>query len=247
MRMKATDLNQALNYVEDAYLLEVDSMEKEHKPMKTKKRAFRILAAAAMIAVLSLTAYAAEQLRISSLVSGRSQHYNSYAQMDQALAKTGLALDIPEEFEAGFRFQGVEVREVKAEDEHGKTAFTFQELAAEYVDNQGQKLRLVAGPNLEGLTETESIPAETRTIGNTVLNYYQDHYLFVPEGYQLSQEELEWGNQPGNYISYGSDQVEKSDPVFLCWKENDIYYFFFDSNGVDREILFSMAEEMIRK
>lgn len=50
MHMKATDLNRALNYVDDAYLMEADTPykvieteSKEIKPMKTKKRAFRIL------------------------------------------------------------------------------------------------------------------------------------------------------------------------------------------------------------
>ena len=56
MHMKATDLNRALNYVDDAYLMEADTPykvieteSKEIKPMKTQKRAFRILLAAALI------------------------------------------------------------------------------------------------------------------------------------------------------------------------------------------------------
>lgn len=43
--MKATDLNRALNYVDDAYLMEADTPykvieteSKEIKPMKTQKR-----------------------------------------------------------------------------------------------------------------------------------------------------------------------------------------------------------------
>ena len=45
MHMKATDLNRALNYVDDAYLMEADTPykvieteSKEIKPMKTQKR-----------------------------------------------------------------------------------------------------------------------------------------------------------------------------------------------------------------
>lgn len=247
MRMKAMDLNQALNYVEDAYLLEVDSLEMERKPMKMKKRAFRILAAAAMIAVLSLTAYAAEQLRIRSLETGSSKYYETYAQMDQAMARAGLQLGIPERFESGFQFQGVEVRETQARDEHGNLVLTFQELVADYGNTLGQRLRLVAGPNLEDLPKTDSIPTMCRAVSEVELRYYLDHYMFVPEEYELSEAEAEWEKQPGNYVSYGSDEVEKKDYAFLCWVEDDLYYFFFDPNGVDREILFSMAEEIIRK
>lgn len=76
--MKATDLNRALNYVDDAYLMEADTPykvieteSKEIKSMKTQKRAFRILLAAALIGVLSITAYAAEMLPIHKLESGK--------------------------------------------------------------------------------------------------------------------------------------------------------------------------------
>ena len=62
--MKATDLNRALNYVDDAYLMEADTPDKEIKTMKTKKRTLRILIAAALIGLLSITAYAAELLPI---------------------------------------------------------------------------------------------------------------------------------------------------------------------------------------
>lgn len=246
MRMKATDLNQALNYVDDSYLMEVDTPDKEIRPMKAKKRTLYIFVAAAMCAILSITAYAAEQLRIRSLESGSSKYYKTYAQMDQAIEEAGLELNIPEQFENGFRFQGVEVRETKAKDENGNLILTFQELVADYGDDLGQRLRLVAGPNLEDLPKTESIPTETKTIRNVVLNYYLDHYLFVPEGYKLSEEEMEWEKQPGNYVSYGSDQVERKEPAFLCWVKDDIYYFFFDPQGIERQILFEMAEGMIR-
>lgn len=87
--MKATDLNRALNYVDDAYLMEADTPykvieteSKEIKPMKTQKRAFRILLAAALIGVLSITAYAAEMLPIHKLESGKTKHYESYSDVD---------------------------------------------------------------------------------------------------------------------------------------------------------------------
>ena len=75
--MKATDLNRALNYVDDAYLLEADTPDKEIKTMKTKKRTLRILIAAALIGLLSITAYAAELLPIRSLESGECKYYEN--------------------------------------------------------------------------------------------------------------------------------------------------------------------------
>ena len=65
MFMKATDLNRALNYVDDAYLMEADTPDKEIKTMKTKKRAIRILIAAALISLLTETVADLRELRKS--------------------------------------------------------------------------------------------------------------------------------------------------------------------------------------
>ena len=127
MHMKATDLNRALNYVDDAYLMEADTPykvieteSKEIKPMKTQKRAFRILLAAALIGVLSITAYAAEMLPIHKLESGKTKHYESYSDVDRAIAQVGLEVSVPEEFENGFRFQGVDVGQTIGKDARTK-------------------------------------------------------------------------------------------------------------------------------
>ena len=104
MFMKATDLNRALNYVDDAYLMEADTPDKEIKTMKTKKRAIRILIAAALIGLLTVTAYAAEMLPIHKLESGKTKHYESYSDVDRAIAQVGLEVSVPEKFENGFRF-----------------------------------------------------------------------------------------------------------------------------------------------
>ena len=62
-----------------------------------------------MIGVLSITAYAAEMLPIHKLESGKTKHYESYSDVDRAIAQVGLEVSVPEEFENGFRFQGVDV------------------------------------------------------------------------------------------------------------------------------------------
>lgn len=247
MHMKATDLNRALNYVDDAYLMEADTPDKEIKTMKTKKRTLRILIAAALIGLLSITAYAAELLPIRSLESGECKYYENYSDMNRAIAETGIRLDIPEEFQNGFRFQSVEVSETKGKDENGDLVLSFQKLGVYYENELGQILVLSASPKLEELPKTKSIPTTQKTVGEIGLNYYLDHYKIVPDDYKLSEAEEEWAKQPNNYVTYGSDTVQERDVAFLCWTENDIYYFFYDMNGMNPEDLFAMAEEMIRR
>ena len=57
--MKATELAKAFNEIDDAYLAELDTSEKERITMKNRKKFSRILIAAAVICLLSITAFAA--------------------------------------------------------------------------------------------------------------------------------------------------------------------------------------------
>ena len=163
MFMKATDLNRALNYVDDAYLMEADTPDKEIKTMKTKKRAIRILIAAALIGLLTVTAYAAEMLPIHKLESGKTKHYESYSDVDRAIAQVGLEVSVPEEFENGFRFQGVDVGQTIGKDARDEKVLTYRQLSVSYENPQGQELTLLIRADMKEVSETESIPSISRT------------------------------------------------------------------------------------
>lgn len=245
--MKATDLNQAFHYVEDAYLAEVDAPDKENQTMKNKKRIRYIFLAAALICLLSITVYAAELLNIHSYYSGSSKIYEKHSEMGRALAQVGLQAEIPESFASGFRFQSAEVQDVDAMDENGEQVLTFKELIVYYKDERGQMLALRLREDLEELPKDERTPASEKTVGGVELSFYQDIYRFVPEDYQLSAEEQEWADQPGHYVSYGADEVQEKIASFLLWTENDINYSIMNLGweAFEADTLFMMAEEMI--
>lgn len=245
--MKATDLNQAFNYVEDAYLMEVDAPDKENQTMKSKRRTRIFILAAALICLLSITAYAAGLLNIQSYQSGSSNIFDKYSEINKALAQAGLQADIPERFANGFRFQSAKVQDVDAMDENGEQVLTFKELIAYYKDEQGQMLALCLRGNLEELPKDERTPAGEKTVGAVELKFYQDIYRFVPEDYQLSEEETKWADQPGHYVSYGADEVQEKIATFLLWTENGINYSLMNLgfDAFEADTLFMMAEEMI--
>lgn len=254
MFMKATDLNRALNYVDDAYLMEADTPykvieteSKEIKPMKTQKRAFRILLAAALIGVLSITAYAAEMLPIHKLESGKTKHYESYSDVDRAIAQVGLEVSVPEEFENGFRFQGVDVGQTIGKDARDEKVLTYRQLSVSYENPQGQELTLLIRADMKEVSETESIPSISRTVDTIAARYYLDHYKFVPEGYKLSEAEQAWAKQPNNHVSYGADTVQERDVAFLCWTEDGICYSLLDQNILNPDTLFAMAGDLIQQ
>lgn len=243
--MNAKDLNQAFNNVDCAYLMEADAPEKENPTMKNKKRIRNIFLAAALICLLSITVYAAELLNIQSYQSRESTIFKEYSEIDKALAQAELEAEIPEVFANGFRFQSAEVQNVDAMDENGEQVLTLKELVLYYKNEQGQNLALRLVADLEGLPRDERTPAREKTVGGVALSYYQDIYRFVPEDYQLSEAEKEWADQPGHYVSYGSDEVREQTATFLLWTENGIKYSILDWNTVEPDALFAMAEELI--
>lgn len=242
--MKATDLANALNEIDDAYLAELDTSEKEIITMKNRKKISRILIAAAVICLLTVTAFAAT--RVNSLVTKNQVYNENYEVLKQEMEKTGLDMNLPEQFASGFRFQKVRTGEVEGADDAGNPVLTFRELTAYYQNDNGQRVSLWVQPNLVGEEDTRT-PVASKTVGSVTLNYYVDHYKFVPEGYEPSEEEQQWMQQPGNYLSYGSDEVKESAFAFLSWKTTENDFSIADMTAaINPDVLFEMAEEIIR-
>lgn len=245
--MKANDLNRALNYVDDRYLAELDAPEQECIPMKNRKRIVHLLVAAAVIALLSVTAYATDVFGIRSLESGgKSTQYSNFADMDKAMAQAGFQADCKETFSNGFRFANASVDEIVGRDENGKKALVYQELSVTYKNDAGQRVMFYAYRDMEDIPQSDHPAQNTWDVQGITVSYYLDHYKFVPADYKLSEEEKAWQEIPGNYISYGSDQVEEKDVAFLGWTKDGIRYMIMDSGArVPAESLYSMAQEII--
>lgn len=244
--MKATELAKAFNEIDDAYLAELEPSEKERITMKNRKKFSRILIAAAVICLLSITAFAAEQARVNSLVIKDKAYNENYEVLKQEMEKSGLDVNLPEQFTTGFRFQEVRTGEVEGTDDAGNLVMSFRELTAYYRNDNGQQVSLRMQPNLteEGDTRT---PTASKTVGGVTLNYYVDHYKFVPDGYEPSEEEQQWMQQPGNYLSYGSDEVVESAFAFLNWKTAENDFSIADMTAaINPDVLFAMAEEIIK-
>ena len=244
--MKATEMAKAFNEIDDAYLAELDTSEKERITMKNRKKFSRILIAAAVICLLSITAFAAERARANSLVVKDKAYNENYEVLKQEMEKSGLDVNLPEQFTTGFRFQEVRTGEVEGTDDAGTLVMSFRELTAYYRNDNGQQVSLRMQPNLaeEGDNRT---PTATKTVGGVTVNYYVDHYKFVPDGYEPSEEEQQWMQQPGNYLSYGSDEVVESAFAFLNWKTAENDFSIADMTAaINPDVLFAMAEEIIK-
>ena len=241
--MKQEFLLNAMADIDETYVREAEKVPTARK----RKLPWKMLVAAALIPLLTITAYAADVLNIRSLVSGMT-HYTSsqFSDMDKVMDKAGFQMDVKETFQNGFTFDKVYVEDTRGLDENDREVLKYKEVQVNYRNADGVRLCLFANPDIEKITDSESPVAQTAQIGGVTVSYHRDHYKFVPANYELSEAEKQWQEIPGNYISYGSEAVKDTDVAFLCWEKDGIRYSFMDSGAkVTPQTLFAMAKELM--
>lgn len=243
--MNAKKLNAAMQYIDDRYLDMADAPQKEITPMNKTKTLTRIFLIAAVVAMLAVTAYAADFLNIQSLVSYSGKTYSAYPELKEALDSVGYQIYAPEVFENGFQFQSVRTREVSAQDENDSEVMHYQTIFITYQKDNCRVL-LNAEPYLDELSSDWHTSGQSREYDGITVEYVVDHYKNVPDDYELTAEDKEWESQPGNYISYGSDEIEEVNNAFASWVKDGIQYSFMDPGAkVNPDTLFAMAAELI--
>ena len=241
--MKNEFLLNAMADIDETYIREAAQPPK----MRKRKLPWKILVAAALIPLLTITAYASDALNIRTLVSGMT-HYTSsqFSDMDKIMDKAGFQMDVKETFHNGFTFDKVYVEDTRGLDENDREVLKYKEVQVTYRNTDGLRLCLFAHPDMEEITDSESPVAQTAQIGGVTVSYHRDHYKFVPANYELSEAEKQWQEIPGNYISYGSDAVEETDVAFACWEKDGVDYSIMDSGAkVTPQTLFAMAKELM--
>lgn len=212
---------------------------------KAMKKAAAVLAA---VLILTTTAYASDFMNIKSLATTGRKNYlsESYKDMGKAMKKAGFEITAPKSFENGYTFRNVHVGESGAYDEHGKEQFTYMDLVVYYKNPEGTTLSLFTHSDREELSQDGRQPDMTRMIGDVQVDYQLDHYKFVPEDYELTPEDEAMLEQPGYFLSYGSDTVIEQDNHSLTWVKDGVNYHILDSGAKETpDTLFAMAEELI--
>ena len=242
--MKQEFLLNAMADIDETYVREAEKAPTAGQ----RKLPWKMLVAAALIPLLTITAYAADVLNIRTLVSGMT-HYTSsqFSDMDKVMDKAGFQMDVKETFHNGFTFDKVYVEDTRGLDENDREVLKYREVQVNYRNADGVRLCLFAHPDMEEITDSESPVAQTAQIGGVTVTYYLDHYKFVPANHELTEAEKQWEAIPGNYISYGSEAVKETDVAFLCWEKDGIRYSLMDSGAkVTPQVLFAMAAELMQ-
>lgn len=222
------------------------SVSGKGKTMNMKKLMKKGILAAAVMALLTTSVCAAGALNIQTLRSGMmSRRCSSVVQAEE---KAGFQMDDLDCFTNGYAVDEIRVEEVQGLDEKDEVRLVYSEICMELKNAAGERLHLSAYQHREGL-EASSVPADqVRQFENVALEYRLHHYKFVPADYVRTEKDKLWLQQPGNFMSYGSEKgISERNVAFLNWEKEGICYLLMDSDGSEAaQSLFSMAEELIR-
>ena len=245
--MKNDFLLSAFTDIRDDFIMEAEETMKNTK----KKLPWKALLIAALIPILTVTAYASDFLNIRSLCSGRL-HFSSsqYSDMGKAEKKAGFNLNVPETL-GDYTFREVQVQDVNGLDEGDKRVLTYRQVSVAYQNRAGNQLYFSQEPVQEEIPSQNRPADQTRDVNGVKLEYWMDHYWFLPASYEetgLTQEMEEWQKLPGHHISYGSDQPEQKNMGILSWEQDGLRYSLLDMDGKESaDTLFTMATQLMTK
>ena len=212
--------------------------------MKTRKT-LRIALFAAAICVLFITsAYA-----ISGTVRGTATHFmkdtGTYDTLE-AEKIAGYPITAPERFKNGYQFKTLSVGGEAAYGEDNEILKEYYSIKVEYERDGKNDLSLNLSPVLELPTErARPEPNETGEIDGIEVRFSRDHFKFVPEDYEKTEEDLAAEEAGHYYVSFGADEIMEYDYTFAGVVLGDVEYTLFDRSGRDSAFLFPMAEEII--
>lgn len=245
--MKNDFLLSAFTDIRDDFIMEAEDTMKNTK----KKLPWKALLIAALIPILTVTAYASDFLNIRSLCSGRL-HFNSsqYSDMGKAEKKAGFDLNVPETL-GDYTFREVQVQDVNGLDEGDKRVLTYRETSITYQNKAGNMLFYHVSPVQEDVTVSDRAADQVREVNGVKLEYRLDQYWILPASYEetgLTQEMEEWQKLPGHYISYGSDAPEQKKVGSLSWDQDGLRHVLMDMDGKEgADALFTMATQLMTK
>lgn len=212
--------------------------------MNMKNMIKRVCIAAAVMALLATTAYAAGDMNIKTLFGGMSSRV--YSSVVQAEEKAGFQMDDLDSFHNGYQFSGAHVGQTKALDDADRVRLVYNEIHVDLVNSEGEVLSLTAYESHEAIETSRLAPDRSRRYGDVLVTYRVDHYKYVPADYVLTETDETMLQQPGWYLSYGAEEVGETDVAFLAWEKEGIRYLLMDADASEpADSLFSMAEELI--
>lgn len=221
------------------------NMIKEESHMKKSMIKKVVIAAAAMCLLVPVVAVAGGRIASYQSTINVNDTIKSYAQLVKtAPGKLGFTPATVENFRNGFTFSQGYISDIQCDDGESNKVGSFPELSMEY-HNGSRSVTFTASRPLGDMTNPA--PDATKIHEGVTINYKLDHYKFVPEDYQLTNEDQKRIDSGDLFVSYGADRVELSDIPHVSWNQDGTAYLILATGGSDvsQADLMEMAQEVI--
>lgn len=233
------------------------SEEEKGSSRKNNMRKYKLFKAAAITAAcLALSggvAFAAGKIIWTEEVVSSVPDYTSYEDVVKAEKKTGLDIDIPEQFENGYAFDSIHITDVSDTDDEGKVVNKRKGVIIDYTaGTPDEYVSVNIGTDTQSTGEIiDEVPGiEVKDINGIKVYVSKYKMLMVPEDYSDEQiKEFQDNNPEICGVGKGNGITEVScEDVISAWFERDGQTYTINPKEDQKwtsDDLFKMAEEMI--
>lgn len=227
--------------------------QKMEEEMMTKKNIGRSLVAGVCgcLAFAGIALAAATAARTWTTSSSQNDEVYSYEQLAEVEEKLGFDFRVPVSIADGYIDPGVTIVDNTVSGEDAKALYSYKDASVSYTKEGAGWISLNASKR-EDLDQESSqgeviqVYDETREIDGIAVGVRIQNYKFVPEKYELTEEDQAAIDEGNLIVSYGTEDVEEMTMTNAFFDIEDVAYVIVDSNGSDMESMFAMAEKVIR-
>ncbi len=216
--------------------------DKFMRRMNIKKAAVAAVMACALtgtvcVAAVKMSGYSTS----SSSALDESENFDDISKYEK---KADVNACAQESFANGFEFAAVNLKENQDFDEQGNETESYKEVHISY-EKDGKNISYLVKKGDRVYTETDL--ARLQPVESDGVTYYfvQDRYLFVPAGYEATEEEKAMQEEGKLFISEGAEEREENVMTHLSWNAGGQSHSLFGSDlGMSADELIEMAKQM---
>lgn len=222
-----------------------EQIERKGYHMKNIFMKKMIVIAATLCVLGSMTVFAIGKITGVRAGSSLLDEVHTYEQARELQKEYGPKINFPEKFSNGYEFESAVPVHFETQDKDGNTVGSGTHLSVTY-EKSGMEDIIFSE---EVAMDSESSPSEIKVCEDgSELRFYKTVNKFVPENYELTDEDKKAQKEGQFNLSYGSDEIEIMISYMVEWDiDGQRYSLFKFGDELSMDELFEMAEEMMNQ
>lgn len=237
-----------------------NNLEENEKGMINMKQQFNLRGLKRFIPVcaillVTLTSVVVASSKVSSWISfsSNADSFKSFPTDEEVTNTVGYSPKFVETLSNGFKYKSSSIRNSEGRDSQENTIIKCKGFNMFYERenaNEGEYLSFSTDNLSEEIFKEEitNSKVEAEQYKGIDLYYNETPYMFVPEDYEITEDEKEKQLKGELQISYGSEEVQHNLIQYVTWYENEIKYTFMGNDtNLSKEDMYNMAKTVIDK